>query len=533
MAFFRFALTLCLLFAFVSATTVAQKPPRLVVVISFDQYRGDYPALFARFIGARGFARVQKDGAWFSQCYYEQANNITGPGHAALLTGSYPARTGIVGNDFCDLRTGECVYCADDAIGTKSAAQLETETIGDLLRNRDRRSKVVGVSLKDRAGILMAGRQATACIWYDMKSSSWKTSSAYTSPRWLTSVNSAVKSASYAGRSWIAEIPGALSPAFDSVSAEGRFPGGDFSFPHEILQPTDPKFEASVMLSPFSIEMVFDAATIALRKERLGKDALPDVLCVGVSTPDYVGHVFGPDSREVQELYVHADKRLGAFIDELDSYVGRANYILVITSDHGVAPIPEVVRDLPRQQGARIDAGRMRDSEIQALVDSVLTNRFGKPTVRSFVRKIAEPSIYLNDTAIAALNRADVLNVAVGALRKHPGIGIVTTRDTMALGDCPDGLDEATCRYLRNSFHASRTGDIVIYPKRYWIIGGNAATHGTPHDYDRFVPLMMLGKGIVPQRHTGIVAPVDIAPTLAKILGLVIGPIDGSPLPLK
>ncbi|MCX6140987.1 MAG: alkaline phosphatase family protein [Candidatus Kapabacteria bacterium] len=533
MTFIRFTLTLSMVVVVSTVMVVAQKPPRLVVVVSFDQYRGDYPDLFARFTGSRGFARLQKEGAWFSQCFYAQANNITGPGHATLLTGCYPSRSGIVGNDFCDLRTGECVYCADDAEGMKSASQLETETIGDLLRNRDRRSKVVGVSLKDRAGILMAGRLATSCVWYDAKAALWKTSGAYTTPRWLTALNSTVTTASYSGRVWKTEISEALKPAIDTVSAEGSFPGGNSTFPHDVLTPKDPKFEASVMLSPFSITMVFDAASIALRKERLGKDSSPDVLCIGVSTPDYVGHVFGPDSREVQELYVHADRRLGAFIDELDSFVGRNNYILVITSDHGVAPIPEIVKELPRQQGARIDAGRIREAEIQALVDSVLTNRFGKPKVRSFVRKIAEPSIYLNDTAIAGLDRAEVLNVVVNTLRKHPGLGIVTTRDTMALGDCPDGVDEATCRYIRNSFHASRTGDIVIYPKRYWIIGANTATHGTPYDYDRYVPLMMLGKGIVPQRYTDSVAPVDIAPTLAKIFGLALGPIDGSPLPLK
>ncbi|MBK6291174.1 MAG: alkaline phosphatase family protein [Ignavibacteria bacterium] len=511
----------------------AQKPPRLVVVVSFDQYRGDYPTSFSRFVGSRGFARMQKDGATFSQCYYEHASNLTGPGHASLLTGCYPSHTGIVGNDFCDIRTDECVYCVADADGAVSATQLEMPTVGDKLRERDPRSKVVGVSLKDRAAILMCGKGASTCVWFDDASGTWTTSQAFPRPTWLTSLNKEVSCTTYSKRQWTMQIPASLDPAYDSVRAEGAFAGGDNAFPHDVLPATSKDFVASVMLSPFSMDMVFDAASMALKKERLGKDGSPDLLCVGVSTTDYVGHVFGPDSREVQELYVRADKRIERFIDELDQRVGRANYVLIITSDHGVAPIPEVIRDLPQQQGARIDAGRVMRKEIRAIVDSVLTLRFGPPRTSSYVRAIHAPSLYLNDTAVSALNRAEVLATSVGALRKHPGLGIVTTRDTLALGDCPDGTDEATCRYLRNSFHAARTGDIVLYPKRYWVFGTNTATHGTPHDYDRYVPMMLLGGRIKPQRSKEMVAPVDIAPTIAAWFGLSIGPVDGSPLPLK
>ena len=533
MTFLRFGLLIVCLLTIVARGAAAQKPPRLVVIVSFDQYRGDYPTLFSRFVGKRGFARMQKQGASFTKCYYEHANNITGPGHASLLTGCYPARTGIVGNDFCDLRTGSCSYCADDDKGLKSAEQLEVPTIGDLLRQKNTASRVVGISLKDRAGILMSGKSATTCVWYDMNTHRWTTSSYYPTPQWLPTLNRTIRSSKYAGRSWTTRIPQSLNPAYDSVDAEGAYPGGNTTFPHQVLDAGHPKFEASVVLSPFGIDMVFDAASIALTKEELGKDKWPDVLCIGVSSSDYVGHVFGPDSREVQELYAHADKRIEKLIDQLDAGIGRANYILVITSDHGVAPVPEVIRNISQQQGAFIDAGRIRESEIKAIVDSVLGAKFGKPPTASYVREISEPSIYLQDSAIAHLNRAAVLEVVVAALKRHPGLGIVATRDTLALGDCPEGADEATCRYVLNSFHASRSGDIVIYPKRYWIIGGNTATHGTPHDYDRYVPLMMLGGGMRQQNSDAPVAPVDIAPTLALRLGLVIGPIDGKPLPMK
>lgn len=531
MTFVRLCLILLYLLVSVAVNT-AQVAPKLIVVVSFDQYRGDYPDMFRASIGPDGFAKIGREGATFSACFFEHANNITGPGHATLLTGCYPYRSGIVGNDFCDLRTNDCVYCASNNKGVAGAFQLETPTLGDFLRARDSRSKVIGVSLKDRAGILMAGASASVCVWYDAVVQKWTTSFAYRKPRWLSKLNRSIVASAYAGMRWTNEIPASESPAFDSVTAEGNFPGGGTTFPHNVLEVTNPNFIESVLLSPFSMDMVFDAATLVLQEEKLGKDASPDILCLGVSTTDYVGHVFGPNSLEVQELYRHADKRIASLISDLDARIGRSRYVLVITSDHGVAPIPEVVRNLPQQQGVQVDAGRIRESELTALIDSALTGAFGKRVSQSWVREINEPSVYLNQAATTGLDRADVLRVAVQALRKHPGLGIVTTRDTLALGDCPNDADAATCRYIRNSFHAARTGDIVIYPRRYWIIGGNKASHGTPHDYDRSVVLMLLGGGVRPQNSNVAVSPVDVAPTLAKMLGLDMGLIDGKLLPL-
>lgn len=533
MTFFRFWMLCTVLTLSTGAPAFSQQQPKLVVIVSFDQYRGDYPTSFVRFIGSRGFARLQKEGAVFSQCYYEHASNLTGPGHASLLTGSYPAHTGIVGNDFCDNRNDACVYCVQDADSAASASLMEMPTVGDILRNRNPRSKVVGVSLKDRAAILMCGKGASACVWFDESLGTWTTSTAYPRPKWLTLLNKKVNVSSYAGRTWNAKIPTALNPAYDSVEAEGAFEGGNNTFPHVVLPLNHKNFMSSMMLSPFSMDMVFDAASIALKQEKLGLDRNPDLLCVGVSTTDYIGHVFGPDSREVQELYALADKRIERLVDELDQRVGRKNYVLIVTSDHGVAPIPEVIRDLPQQQGARIDAGRITKKELRSIVDSVLTKRFGPARSGTYIRAIFAPSIYLNEDAISGFNRAEVLGVVVGALRSHTGIGIVTTRDTLALGDCPENLDNATCRYLRNSFHAARSGDVLVFPKRYWVFGSNTATHGTAHDYDRYVPLMLLGGRILPQRSKEQVSPVDIAPTIASWFGLTLGPIDGKPLPLK
>ncbi|MEN9795693.1 MAG: hypothetical protein RLZZ150_670, partial [Bacteroidota bacterium] len=390
----KFLLPLIISVVVSTALQSAPTPPRLVVVVSFDQHRGDYSTSFSRFLGSRGFARIAREGVVFDRCYYDHANNITGPGHAAIMTGCYPWKTGIVGNDFCDARTGICGYCTNDTSGRKSADKLEVPALGDVLRSTSPRSKVIGISLKDRASILMAGKNASACVWYEPSSGGWTTSSAYPAPSWLPQLRSTVDARKYSGVTWNAEIPSSFSPAVDDVVGEGSIPGnsGHTAFPYVITsQVASDTFYMQLALSPYSMRMLFDATRFVIDREKLGKDASPDILCVGVSTPDYVGHLYGPDSREVQELYVHADREIARLIDDLDRRVGRSKYVLVITSDHGVSPIPEVIRRAAEPQHTRVDAGRLRSSEIKGLINTTLTQWFGSPLGGSWVEHVTPP----------------------------------------------------------------------------------------------------------------------------------------------
>ena len=521
------------------AQSVAQpsgQTPRLVVVVSFDQFRGDYPERFETiYPTSGGFRRIMREGATFSNCRYDHANNITGPGHAVLLTGCYPVRTGIVGNDFCDLKAGTCGYCAQDTSGVFGAGKLLVPTLGDLLRRISPQSKVVGIGLKDRAAILMAGSSATSCVWYDANARRWTSSASYPQPPWLSTLNATNNVERYVGAVWTPlpvppDVP-VMPP--DSVPEEGAYPGGSNAFPHRVLAPTHPKFMASIAISPFSMEMLFDATREVIDREKLGRDDKPDLLCVGVSTTDYVGHVFGPDSREVMDMYARADRELDELIGHLDRRVGRKNYILVITSDHGVAPIPEILQRQAEQQRASIDAGRIREAEIQSRIDSVLTKQFGAlPKNGSYVREIFEPSIYLNWSVIPDDQRERAVAEATRAVASHPGIGIAIASDSIIAGRRPESIDEQTWSAIRSSTFAGRTGEVVMYPKQYWIIGGNVATHGTPYDYDRWVPMMWFGGSIAPGSSSARCAPVDIAPTLAKMLRVRLDNVDGRPLPL-
>ena len=511
--------------------------PSLIVVVSFDQMRGDYAARFQKYYASKnggGFARVRREGIDFTNCYYGHASNITGPGHASLLTGCYPAKTGIVGNDFCDNITQTCGYCVQDSSKTYNANKLLVPTLGDMLKQRNPKSKTIGIALKDRASILMAGKGASACIWFDAEAQRFTSSSSYPDLVWLRKLNQKHHAQRYRNCVWSLQIPDSLGPMPDSVVGEGRYPNGDMFFPYEIPDITDKKFSVSLLLSPFSMELLFDAAIMAIEQEKLGKDNNTDMLCIGVSTTDYIGHLYGPDSREVQELYVHADLAMEKLINRLDKMVGRRKYILVVTSDHGVGPVPEVIKQQAQQQHAQIDAGRISKTELKRIVDSAVTAQLGEPhPLGTYVKEAFEPSLYLNIPAEHASDYQLAVNAAVLALRTHPGLEVVVSSTDLVRNQKPPNLSDSTWSLVRASFYSNRSGDIVLYPKRYWIFGSNAATHGTPHDYDRWVPMMFLGGGLPPESRADAVAPVDIAPTLGKMLGIDMPDIDGRALELR
>ncbi|MBI2794691.1 MAG: alkaline phosphatase family protein [Ignavibacteria bacterium] len=513
----------------------AGQTPRLAVVVSFDQFRGDYAKKFSQFIGSKGFARIALQGAVLSKCFYHHAGTATGPGHAALLTGCDPYRSGITSNYFCDTRQKQCGYCATDSNDVVSPIKLEASTIGDVLRSANAKSKVIGISIKDRASVLMAGHNPTAVVWVDKETKNYTTSSYYDTPVWLSSIKQLSAPKKFAGKTWNTVIPQSKNPAEDDVRYEGTMSTGRRTFPYKLPKFDSEEFYSDFVRSPFSMQSLFNAAFEVIAAEKLGSDNLPDLLCIGVSTTDFVGHTFGPDSREVQELYVYADQLVARLIDSLDERVGRKNYVLIITSDHGVSPVPEVLKNDNMPGRPAIDAGRYKLSQLVRGVDSVLNKRFGTPPSGTWISMADEPSIFLSESAIAqqGVDRRRTVDAACAWLQSLNGIGIVARKDRMLVGDCPDGIADEDCKLLRNSFHPSRSGDIMIFPKRYWVITADAASHGSTHDYDRWVPLMLLGGPVKKQTSGKLVSPTDIASTLAQWWNLAMPPTDGSPLPLK
>lgn len=505
--------------------------------------RGDYFEANRAFLRRDGFRRFETtQGVIFQNSTYKHANNITGPGHAALLTGCYPHKTGITGNEFCDMRTNECVYCCDDPVHHLSPSRMEVGTVGDLLRARDQRSKVFSIGIKDRAAILMGGKQPSGVLWYDLDSLAYTTSSYYKRPSWLSAFTKKWPSSMYVGRTWHTSIPDSASPRADDQPGEGTFSQLQHTFPYTVPPMTIPSvFAADFVRTPFSVEHLFELATTCIVEEHLGADKSPDILCIGISSTDALGHTFGPDSREVQEMYVRCDSLVAVLLHRLDSLVGMENYAVFITSDHGVSPIPEVIKTQMSGQGGSLDAGRMREQQIKNELNGVLNERFGGGTTSDWIREVFEPSIYLHYDILQqrAVSYDSVVATCVEYLRGRPGIGIALSKTDLMNGTCPPDVSEELCTWLRNSFYANRYGDVVVYPKMYWTIGAAQATHGTPWIYDRMVPMMVLMPGApnggLVNKHDVFrdVSPVDIAPTIAAWWGLQLKNVDGTALPLE
>lgn len=524
------------------------QPKKLVVVLSYDQFRGDFPQKWEHTWGSRGFRRVATEGAYFPHCYYNHANNMTGPGHAVLLTGMYPAKTGIVSNDFFDRELQRRLNCVEDmavtVIGVSkpttgiSPVNLAVPTIGDLLREQSPTSKVIAISGKDRGAVLMGGHKANLALWLEPDAGGFTSSTYYVPalPQWVAAWHKQNAIALAAGKVWRQALPDSSYTVSDTLAWEGRFPDGDNAFPHTVPNYDNANnFWYGFLLSPWAIEAEFSLARAALEAEQLGSDDAIDILCISVSTTDYVGHLFGPDSREMQDIYYHADRILGDFIDTLDTRVGRKNYVLVITSDHGVAPIPESL--LADNIRPRFDAGRLRGIDVLDAAEVYLDKTFPTGSGAKWVREFVASSLFLNDSAVAAsgVEKNVIADSLCAFLVRYEGIGIAIARHRLAMDAPLQSVPSEIERRVRNDFFPSRIGDILLYPKMYWISGSTPATHGTPYDYDRHVPLYVFGGGIAfPSESTAaLTEPADIAPTLARILDVPLHNTDGKVLPYR
>jgi predicted AlkP superfamily pyrophosphatase or phosphodiesterase len=558
-------LVLFLVFTSLHSLSAADKP-KLVVVLSYDQLRYDRLSCFAEDFGANGFKRVLNEGARYDSCLYNHAINMTGPGHAVLLSGYNPHRTGIVGNDFFDRKKNRQLYATEDTSGVLSPRNLRVPTIGDVLKRSSPESKVIGIALKDRAAIFMSGHSANYALWLNDDKRNLGTSAHYRAPKWLAEFNDKYALSGYAGKTWnalqapprlpdpreveqrVQNLPPGQDPTkilppitlsqritmIDDVPWEGNFPGGGRAFPHSIPSVGDKEFVDAFSCTPYSIDWIMEAVRMCMLEEKLGKDDATDILCVGISTTDEVGHVFGPHSREMKEILISADRSLASFIDFLDKEVGREHYELVISSDHGVAEVPE---------NAMINGGMTVGRLSRKQVDSAITAPFqrfaplalgGEDTAPppSFVKRFIPPFLFIDSAAVKSMAQSfsaacDSLAVALRSLR---GIGYVVTLQDVRAGKRPAGMEPHVFDCIVQSVDPERSGDIIVFPSRGWIFGSKTTTHGTPYDYDQHVPLMFFGGGMPHAVHTERVSPADLAPTLAKQLGLPLGPVDGKAL---
>lgn len=514
-------------------TSAAQSAePSLIVVISIDQFRYDYLTRFREHFGKGGFNLLLDDGANFSNATFKHAINKTGPGHASLLSGSYGNVNGIITNNWYDTAKRKNIYCVQDdsaaVVGApgdgRSPRNFIGTTFGDALRmHTSFQSKVISVSNKDRGAVLMGGKLANGAFW--MQDSLFITSTYYMNelPEWVRNFNSSGKINSYFGRNWEKLLPEnayALQDVDDAPYESGRN-GLGVTFPHPIVGDDASRLTRSyyyaLLTSPSGNEVLAEFAKRAIKGEDLGTRGVPDLLCISFSANDYVGHAFGPHSHEVLDMTVHTDRVLADLFEFLDEHIGLRNCVIVLTSDHGVAPIPEFVR----KNHPHAESGRIDDARIGGYVASAMTKAFGAlKKDGKWYDRVVDNSIYLNPDALSEKKiTTDAAALVVARdLATRPEIAVAYTRREM-MAMAPSSSVE---QRMKRSFHHTRSGDVVFalrpsYVGDSWNAGTN---HGQPYDYDAHVPMIFVGDKIRGGTYAGEASPVDIGPTLSALLGV-------------
>ena len=521
---------LCLL-ALVGLACAKDGPsaPRLIVVIVVDQMRYDYLTRFQDLYQG-GFRTLLEKGAVFTEARYRHALTLTAPGHAAIVTGRHPATSGITSNNWFDPRLGAKRAAVADpdhrSLGGPGAGvsprSLLVDTFGDRLKQANPAGRVVAVSIKDRSAILMAGRDADAAYWYSAACRCFVTSSYFMEqpPGWLTAFNRSHPSDRFQGKLWerLLDDPAVYEKYSRADRFEHEFDGRRVVFPH-ILNGTETPADKSpnARRSPFGDQLLLEAALAAMEGHELGSDDAPDLLAVGFSAPDYVGHVFGPFSQEAMDLHLRLDRVLGRLFTELDQRVGLDRTLIVLTSDHGAAPVVEEAKEqgLPAKT---IPATALPDAVTAAFSKRAL---FIGDTVAFF----DAPHFFLDFPKLEArgVTRREAEEIAREALLSVDSVAAVYTHRDMlgaARGDDPFR------QLYRNSFFEPRSPHLMVrLREHHYIEASQGATgHGTPHDYDRHIPIIFLGRQIPPGRHPTACGPEDIAPTLGKLLGVPLPP---------
>jgi predicted AlkP superfamily pyrophosphatase or phosphodiesterase len=465
--------------------------PSLVLLVVVDQMRYEYLTRFGpEFSG--GLKRLIDEGAVFTNANYESAPTMTAVGHSTILSGAPPMLSGIVGNTWYERSEARTVQSiTDDAVvplGGGSGAsprRLAVSMIGDELKLSGKGGKVFGVSLKDRGAILPAGRTADGAFWLragNFVSSSWYFEAL---PAWVDDFNAARRADEYAGREWLTT-----------------------SMPDEV----GPQLYRALDATPFADEMVLELALELLDQEQLGGGSGTDLLSVSFSAMDYLGHGSGPDTELMHDMVLHVDRNIGRLLDAAERQAGAGNVLVVLTADHGVAPVPEenVRRNLP---GGRYDGRAEREA-----VEQALEGEFGAGT---YVAASGEMGLYLNPDPVpgTGIDQRDLERVAADALRGQPHVYRVYTRtDLESARVSGDRIDQ---RVLQG-FHPQRSPDLLVVHDPNWLGGGGGTTHGSPFSYDTHVPLVFWGPETLVRRgrfHRDA-AIHDIAPTLAAILGI-------------
>ena len=494
------------------------RPPRLAVVLVVDQMRADYLTRFAPHFSG-GLARISQDGTVFTNAHQDHAITETAPGHATISTGVFPGASGIIGNSWWSSAARRTIYAVEDTIPIlgvtgapgSSPANLLRPTIGAWLKQASPSSKVYAVSSKDRSALLLGGRQADAAYWFMDQIGQFVTSSHYLDqyPRWVHQFNGSGQADAYQEAGWTklyTEATYANTSREDAFASEKD--GVHNTFPHA-FPPDTLDYYAELYYTPFGDALTLAFARELIQKEKLGSDSTPDLLLISASSADGIGHAYGPFSQEVQDYYLRLDRMLDGFIDFLDREVGRDAYVLTLTADHGVLPMPE---ELQRrgENAKRISLQRVLGPAIERTRKQFDIEKL--PVV--FATGLA---LNVPPSATAGPTRPALRQALAQNLRELDEIADVFTYDELLDSNTPD---RPYLSAYRNSFNVDRSPDLMLrFNKNILPIPQKTFTsHGTPYAYDTHVPLIFFGAQLPPVQYDARVRTVDIAPTLADLL---------------
>lgn len=507
-------------------TTYPTKP-KLVVGIVVDQMRYDFLYRYYDKYSAGGFKRMMTEGFNCRNHHYDYAPTVTAAGHAAIFTGSVPAIDGIIGNEWFNQKSGKSVYCVEDStvktVGSDSKAGLMSpknllvSTITDQLKIANNfQSKTIGIALKDRGAILPAGHTGNAAYWFDSKNGSWITSSFYMNdlPQWVKDFNAQKMPQKYMVEGWktLYPIEQYTESTADNQAYEGKLAGEKTpTFPHELAAQAGVNLLEVIRTTPFGNTLTKDFALAAIKNENLGKSPKTDFLTVSFSSTDYVGHAFGPNSIEAEDTYLRLDKDIAEILTTLDNTLGKDNYLVFLSADHGVADVPGF------SQSQHEPAGVFDRGSAMSEVKTALKTAFGDG---DFIRAEDNYQFYLNNALLQEkkLSYAQVHAVVREALLKREDVADVIDLHNLANSTLPD----YQLQYVKNGLNPRRSGDIMMVLNPNWFMGGKTGTtHGTLYRYDTHVPLLFYGWKVRNAETTVRTNISDISPTVADFLNIL------------
>lgn len=507
--------------------TIPNARPQLIIGIVIDQMRYDYIYRYWDKFGKKGFRRLIEEGFSFENCNFNYVPTYTGPGHACIYTGTTPSINGIIANYWFVRSTNSDLYCAGDAqattvgstnatVGQMSPQNMLTTTIGDELRLATNfKGRVFGVALKDRGAILPAGHAANAAYWFDGASGNFVTSSYYglpDLPQWLQKFNQQQKAQVLLSKKWETLLSASQYENYcapDDNNFEGLYKGETRStFPHDlpaILATMGNNYDL-VRATPFGSTLTKDLAIALLEGEKLGKNNTTDMLAISFSSPDYVGHQFGPQSIEVMDTYLRLDQDIADLLTYIDKNYGKENVLVFITADHGAAQNPTYMK------ANKLPAGSF-DKSCIANLKKHLIETYGDSLVQTYDNQ----QVYLNHNTIQAkkLNLAAVQQTVADFVLQCEGVAQTITATALQHAD----FVKPPYSLIENGFYPKRSGDVALnYEPGYMDWGTTGTTHGSPFTYDTHIPLIWYGYQVKTGKSSIEVFTIDIAPTIAQWL---------------